>query len=288
MSDASLSALGAPLLDLGASTAATVAPGQRESVAGRALIAYRSILDSYDVSIAATSAAAGYAAVNVKSRLTHSGWRPSAGGAQSLTFMAADLGKTVDYLGIAGHNLFSKGATIDLLASDDGVTYSSLLGGGYLPTSDAPFLLQVASSAKKYFRLTVNVAGVAYPTIAVVMLGEVLRLQRGIYVGHRPAPFSRDVAYNASESEGGQIIGRSVVRRMSETDITLKRITPTWFRDYLLPFQRAAEESPFFFLWNTGTRYSAEVIYGMLTNQPRPSNEHQSFMAVDYSIRGLA
>lgn len=287
MADASLS--GTHALDLGASTAAAAAAmPNKEAVEGRALIGYESILDSYDVTITPSTETTGYSGQNVKTRLTHAGWKPSATGAQSLTFTAADLGKTVDYLGIAAHNLKSKAATIDLQYSDDGSSWTSLLSGGYAPTSDAPFMLTVASTSKRYFKLVVNVSGVDYPTIGVVMLGERLSLQRGIYVGHRPASFSRSVTYNTSESEGGQIIGRSVVRRLNETDVSLKRITPTWYRSHLADFEEAALESPFFFMWNTDDRYKGEVIFGVLAGDPRPVNEHQSFMAVDYTIRGLA
>jgi hypothetical protein len=264
-------------------------PHDKDYVVGQAAIGYRSFLDAYDVTIAASSETAGFAGVNVKSRLTHQGWKPSATGAQYLTFTAADNGQNVDYLGIAAHNLASKGASLDFQWSDDGTSWTTLLNNGHVPVSDAPFLLTFTSVAKRRFRLQVNVDGGNFPTIAVVMFGELLPLQRGIYVGHRPAPFSRDVVYNTSESEGGQIIGRSVVRRMNETEITLRRLRPAWLRANLVPFQRAAEEQPFFFVWKKDdATYVREVIYGVLGNQPRPVNEHQSFMAVDYSIRGLA
>ncbi len=273
------------LFELGAAPAAT--PGQAEYVEGRAIIAYQSMLDAADVSIAASSAASGFAAVNVKSRLTYSGWKPSAGGAQTLTFTGT-AGHTVDYLGIAGHNLFSQQATLDLQSSDDGVTWASLLGGGVAPVSDAPLLLIFTESAKNHFRLVVNVAGAAYPTLAVVMLGQRMPLQRGIYVGHRPAPLNRELTYHTNDSEGGQMIGRSVVRRANRTALSFSRLTPSWLRSTWMPFQRAAETLPFFFMWNTQPRYRGEVIYGQMMNQPEPVNSHQSFMSVELEIRGLA
>jgi hypothetical protein len=271
--------------DLGASAATAAAqPGQREYVAGRAIFAYQSILDDRGVGITATSEADWFAAENVRSRLTSSAWKPADAGEQALIFESDTLGKTIDYLGIAAHNLRSMGASIVLQSSDDGATWADIVS--HAPSTDAPFLLTFSEVSKLHFRLVVNVASGAFPAIGVVMLGQRLPLQRALYVGHRPAPFSRDIVYKTAESEGGNIIGRTIIRRFNETSIEIRRITPTWFRQQLLPFQRAAEVQPFFFLWRTD--YADEVIYGVIDNAPRPSNEHQSFMAVDYTMRGLA
>lgn len=260
---------------------------QAEYVVGSAVIGMNSMLDASDVAITASSETSGFEAVNVSSRLTYSGWRPSATGAQYLYFTGS-TGHAADYLTIAGHNLFSKGATIDLAYSDDGgATYTSLLNG-YVPTSDSPFMLLFTQQQRLLYRLTVNVSGTNYPTIAVVLLGARLALQRGIYVGHRPAPFSRAVNYLTEVSEGGQILGRAVLRRATTTDITLRNITPAWSRAYLAPFLILAETLPFSFMWNTDDRYKGEVIYGFMENQPQLVNEQKSFMACDLSMRGLA
>lgn len=260
---------------------------EKEYVVGSAIIAYQSILDDYDVTITASSEASGYAGVNVKSRLTHSGWKPSSSGTQYLTF-AASTGKRVNYLAIAAHNLASKAAVIDLEYSDDGgSTWTSILET-YAPASDAPLLLLFDAQERLHYRLAVTVSGADYPTLAVVMLGARLALQRGIYVGHAPAPFSRKARFNVDMSEGGHILGRSVVSRAHTASIPLRRITPAWYREYLDPFLESAEELPFFFLWNTDDRYKGEVIFGELTNEPEPVNEHKSFMGVDLAMRGLA
>ena len=261
-------------------------PKQKEYIEGRAVIGYHSILDDYDVTISASSEAAGFAAVNVKSRLTHSGWKPAASGAQYLN-VTASAGKAVDYIGLAAHTLASKAAVIDLEYSDDGASWTSILGG-YAPISDAPFLLLFAAQERLRYRLAVTPGGAELPTVGVVMLGARLALQRGIYVGHRPAPFNRKNRFNIDLSEGGQILGRAVVRQANETEVDLRRITPAWERAYLAPFLRAAEEQPFFFLWNTDDRYKGEVMFAELTNEPEPVNDHKSFMACSLSLRGLA
>ncbi len=260
-------------------------PQQAEYVVGSAIIGYKSMLDASDVVITATSETTNFAAVNVATRLTYSGWRPSAGGTQYLTFTGS-VGHKVNYLAVAGHNLFSKGATCDL-EYFDGTNWISMLSG-YAPVSDSPFMLIFTAKEALAYRIRVDVSGTAYPTIAAVLLGERLELQRGIYVGHRPAPFSREVSYLTETSEGGQFLGRAVLRRATTTDIAFRNITPTWSRAYLVPFIIAAETQPFAFMWNTDDRYKGEVIYGYVTNPVQLSNAHQSFMSCDLSIRGLA
>lgn len=269
-----------------APASAALTPGQKEYVDGRAIIGYRSILDEPDVGIVATSETSGFAAVNVKSRLTYSGWRPSGTGTQYLTATGSN-GHAVDYLTIAGHNLASKAAVIDF-EYFDGASWVSILDG-YVPVSDAPIMLLFDQVEALAYRLRVDVNGTQYPTIAAILMGERLSLQRGIYVGHAPAPYSPDVDFLTEETEGGQIVGSSVMSAMFSTSVTLKRITPTWARAHLTPFLAVARKKiPFSFMWNTDDRYKGEVIYGTLQNRPSLSNEHQSFMACDLDIRGLA
>lgn len=272
------------LVEAPASLAPT--PGQKEYVDGRAIIGYQSLLDSADIAIAATSAASGYPASAIKSRLTAGGWRPSANGAQYLTFTGS-RGHKADYLVLAGHNLASKGAVIDL-EYHDGTSWLSMLSG-HAPVSDSPIMLLFTQREALAYRLRVDVAGVAYPTIATVLLGARLSLQRGIYVGHNPAPYSPDVDFVTEESEGGNIVGSTVLSTSFSTSVSLRRITPTWFRAYMAPFLLVARrKTPFAFMWNTDDRYKGEVIYGTLTNRPSFGNEHQSFMGGDLEIRGLA
>lgn len=261
-------------------------PGQAAYVDGRAVIGYLSMLDAIDVAITATSETDGFSPENVKSRLTYGGWRPSAAGANYLTF-TGDVGHKVNYLCIAGHNLASKGATIDLEAFDGSAWYSVL--GSVALDDDAPAMFIFDDEERLAYRLLVNVSGVDFPTIAAVLLGERLDLQRGIYVGHAPAPYSPDVDFLTEESEGGQIIGSSVLSTQYETEIEFKNITPAWFRAYLAPFVRvAARKQPFCFMWNTDDKYKGEVIYGTASGRLSFKNQHQSFMQGSVGIRGLA
>ncbi len=270
-----------------APTSGAAQPGQLAFIDGRAIIAYESILDDGDVSLAATTEAAEFEVENLTDRLTYSAWQPSAGGTQYVTITAGS-GKSVDYLGIAAHNLASKGATIDFEYSDDGVVWTSVLGG-YVPITDAPLLLLFAQQQRQRFRLAVNVNGAALPTIGVLMLGERLSLQRGIFVGHRPAPFARKRRFLTEESDSGQIIGSVAIAKANETAAKISRITPSWYREFLDPFlERAVDREPFFFMWNTDDRYKGEVLYGVMTNEPEPVHDHQSFMEVTIEMRGLA
>jgi hypothetical protein len=265
---------------------ATLLPHQKEYVAGRAVIGYDSILDESDVSITATSETDGFSPASVKSRLTFSGWRPSVAGANYLTFTGS-RGHKVNYLCIAGHNLASKGVTGDLEAYDGSAWYSVL--DGFVATSDAPLMLVFGDEERLAYRLKLNVVDVAYPTIAAVLLGERLDLQRGIYVGHAPAPYSPDVDFLTEESEGGQVIGSVALGTQYDTGVSLKHITPAWFRSHFAPFLTVARRKvPFCFMWNTDDRYKGEVIYGTLTNRPAFSNDHKSFMSGELGIRGLA
>lgn len=115
------------------------------------------------------------------------------------------------------------------------------------------------------------------PRCAVLYCGKLLVLQRRFYVGHVPINYGRKVNVISGQSESGQFLGRIVTGRATATSVALQNLTPTWVRQNLVPFLRAAEDQPFFFAWRPQT-YPREVGYAWLTNNPEPMNQRPNGM----------
>lgn len=266
-------------------------PGNPEYVDGRSVICYDDIsqLSGAVLSASATATAAGtatYDAANAFDGLTYDYWKPSTGGAQWLKIALA-ASAVVDYLGLAAHNLGTLGATVQLQGSLDDATYVNLLPEGtFVPTDDGPIVRLFTEKAYRYFKLTTTPPS-GTQQIGVLMLGRSTPLQRGVHVGHRPAPFSRDVRYTTNESEGGNFLGRSIVRVSNETEIALSNMTARWYREKFEPFALQAESRPFFFVWDRHRRPD-EAMFGYATNRPSLENGKTSFVSTTLSMRGKA
>jgi hypothetical protein len=125
------------------------------------------------------------------------------------------------------------------------------------------------------------------PYLAVLYAGELLLLQRRIYVGHTPIKFGRRLNLANHRSIDGNFLGRIVLSEKTETSIALKNLTSTWYRNYMEPFLLAAQEIPFFFAWRPGT-YPTEVGYVWLTGDPVPVNQlSNGMMQVSFDVEGV-
>jgi hypothetical protein len=97
-------------------------------------------------------------------------------------------------------------------------------------------------------------------------------LPRNIYVGHTPIVYGRKTQVMTGRSERGDFLGRIVMNRTLESDVTMLNCPPAYFRDEIEPFFIASEEAPFFFAWRPYT-YPLEVGFcwmsadGMMANQ---------------------
>jgi hypothetical protein len=252
------------------------------STAGSARIGYDNVLERGTVT--ASSEAAGFSRHNAYDWLTYDFWRPTAGGDQWLAVKTA-AGQAVNYVAIAAHDLHKHGATIKMQASSDGGTTWTDICEPFGPADSGPIMLIFSEVSQKDFRLHVN-ASAAF-SVGVVCFGKATVLERGLRAGFAPPNLSPESTILNSESEGGQFLGRSLIRKGSTTTVDLDLLTPEWVRSTWLPFMRHAEVKPFFFGWNI-EKYRGEVIFGW-TERTRPvTYSSPLYMAASLDIRGMS
>lgn len=249
------------------------------------VIGWHNIVTSTNVS--ADTEEQNYPASNVGNPATHLEWRADDTTEQYLT-ITTGFGEDIDYLAIAKHNLSSGEIPVSI---------------GYFDTSSPPVWVELISEmmlvddGPVLFRFTAQSlatieiklgSGVDPARIAVVYVGQLLTLERKIYVGHTPMPHGRKNDVQNGMSETGNFLGRVVLGSWRESTIPLSLIDPDWYREYMDPFLAVAASTPFFFAWRPET-YPLEVGYGWLTEDPAPTPAGQggNRIAFDLKVRGV-
>jgi hypothetical protein len=127
------------------------------------------------------------------------------------------------------------------------------------------------------------------PEIGVLYIGLVMQLERSIYVGHTPITYGRDVAEVNGMAESGDFLGRIIRQTTYNSEVTMKNLTPIWYRNVFDPFVLACRSKPFFYAWRLNG-YPAEVGYCWFAKSiPVPKNTGpRGMMSVSFQIGGQA
>lgn len=209
--------------------------------------------------------------------LTYEGWKPQTMPA----YCQIDNGtvKAVDYFAIAGRGLV--GLTVTAQHSSDGVTWTDI--DDYTLTQNV-FIIKFATVTARYFKFVLS--GATVPFIISAYFGKALVMPLTIYGGHTPAALARQSVIRPATSEGGQWLGRTVIRQAYKTSVDFKHLHADWYRENFDPFVLAARDRPFFFAWRPND-YPYEVVYGWTEKDIIPSNTgKKDFMSVGFDITG--
>ena len=203
-------------------------------------------------------------------------WQASSTATQTITITTG--GTQVDYIGIARHNLAQSGLTITVKFD-----YVTVVPARAVVDQTTMILLSEASPTT----VTITIAGAGTAAkIAVLYIGQALKLERNIYVGHTPITYGRDISEINAMSENGQYIGRIVRNETRSTEITLRNLTPAWYRESLDPF--IAARVPCFWAWRP-LDYAAEVGFCWIEGAARPVNERSNgMMGISWNFKGIA
>lgn len=224
----------------------------------------------------ASTSATGYPATAATYPTTFEYWKPTALPATwSIDLTTA---QTVDYVGLVGD---MNGATVAVQYSTDNSTWTTI--DTKTPTDRINIFLFAPVSAR-YWRLSFSNF---IPNLAVAYFGASLAMQRTIYQGHTPLTLSRDTELSNNMSEGGQYLGRSIIRKGASTSFGWQHLKAAWYRANFDPFVKAARTAPFFIAWRP-SQYPSEMGFVWVDGDIAPSNTGpRDFMAVDISVMGL-
>lgn len=248
-------------------TRGVVLAASADEIGGNApLIGWQSLVALSNV--AATSQAAGYPASNLANPSTALFWKATSTATQYLT---VDLTgeDVVDYVGIARHNLGSGGTAISVEVDDPANPGSWLeVAASLLLPDDGPALIRFDPVSPLQLRVKLAPNAVA-PSIAVLYVGAVLVLQRGLQPGHVPLPFAASDEIVTGLAESGDFLGRIVTKTALATSVSIVALDYDWFHQHMAAFVRVARTTPFFFAWMPES-FPHEVGYAWLNNDARP------------------
>jgi hypothetical protein len=214
---------------------------------------------------------------------TGEAWQPTALPATwELVFQSA---QQVDYVGIAGHTLFSSGASVKVEYKFGAGAYTIFVADT-APADDTPLMfMQTAVSANR-IRITVS-GGTIMPKIAVVYVGVALAMMKMVSAGYRPISMARETVLNQSMSRGGQFLGQGFRRNGTMSTAPFRNLTADWVRASFNPFAKAARKYPYFFGWNP-LSYPQEVGYVWTDKDIVPVYQGlMDLMDVSWSMRGV-
>jgi hypothetical protein len=194
--------------------------------------------------------------------------------------------REIDYAGIARHNLGSTGATVSLEVLSPGDSDYTEVISGFIPADNAPILMRFTPQYCDYVRIKIS-PGSAKPEMAVVYVGALLVMQRGIQEGHTPLPLARQDDVVRGTAQNGDFLGSIVLRESLQSSVNFQYLDSDWIRENMLDFFDAARTTPFFFAWQPEA-YPTEVGYAWTTNDPRPSEVVMDYAHLSLDLRAIA
>ena len=212
----------------------------------------------------------------------HDAWKAVGSANERLTF---DIGgpETVNYLGLAGHNLGSTGANITFESGDTiNGPWTTRIDGN--PTNDDALLIRFQDAISQFWRLTV-VTATSAPVIALSAFGKAFEVTRGVSPGFQP-PLVDNLEIENSESRQSLFIGRSVTKFPQTMRLNFELLDQNYVRNEWVPFLRHAQQKPFFLAWNA-LDFEDEVVYAWTQQTDFPSYQDVINMRAPLLINGL-
>lgn len=212
--------------------------------------------------VSASAADAGFPETNATSWLiTGGGWKATANPEinLSLTLPAAE---NLNSYALFKHNLGTLGGvTVKLQHSDDGLTWTDFIGSAKVPGDDKAIFFIGTGITKLFWRL--NFTGLVVGDTLIIgqaFVGNALRMFSPPETGFTPPELALNNQYISSRADGGDYLGRSLIRRGSQMQFNNSIVHKDWIRDNWQVVMRAIEKTPFYYAWDN-VNFPVEVAY---------------------------
>lgn len=232
-------------------------------VQGSSYIGYDSFFLRSGVVVVASKEDVGFTAANGVSWPVYSGgWQATAVDTSDIiltvTLPAAAIGNSY---ALHKHNLFDLGATCKLQYSSDGSSWTDMAGSAFTPGDNKTIFIVGTAISQKFWRIVISgLVASDVLKIGQAFIGNSLLVFSPPEIGFSPPNIALQNEFISSRSDGGDFLGRSLVRKGSEGMFTITNVREDWVRTNWIPFMEAAEKHPFYHAWDTST-FSREVGY---------------------------
>lgn len=228
---------------------------------GESFIGYDSLFLRDDASVTVDSEDTGQEIDNGTSWFTYGGgWQTSNPSTHTVTVSFAQT-EVAQCFALHKHNISDLGLTVKMQLSQDGVTFTDISGSEQTPTDNTTlFFLAASSSTAPFWRIVITGHTTGTLRIAQIFIGPAFQVFQSPQVGWIPPNLALNDVFINSRSDGGDFLGRSLVRRGSKTGFTITPIPEAWVRQFWLAFMLAAEEHPFYYSWDN-VNFPDEVAY---------------------------
>ena len=198
----------------------------------------------------------GFSGTNANNERTDSYWRPAS--LPATWELSPPLPpQQSSYVGIAAHTLGSSGCTVEVqtFVINDWFTIASVV-----PIDDEPLFFLFARALRSFMRVRIT-GGATMPLIGVIWMGDVTEWPRpAVYAPSVSFQRAKRSEFAANVTEGGQIIGRKLVRREMRPQMAVENLSEAWVASEFDAFARHAETLPFF-VADRPAGYPASVAY---------------------------
>ncbi len=234
-------------------------------VQGSSYIGYDNSYLRTDALVAGSTEDSGFPASNATSWLiTGGGWRATVSATTYLTVTLA-AAENLNSYALYKHNLGDLGATVKLQHSSDGSAWTDLSGSEQVVADNKAIFFIGTGVTALYWRI--SIAGVdGTIIIGNAFVGSSLQVFSPPEPGFTPPELAMDNKYVTSRADGGDFLGRSLIRKGSKMSFNNSVVHKDWIRANWLPLMQAIEKTPFYYAWDS-TNYADEVAFCYVENK---------------------
>lgn len=248
------------------------------------------------LNVTATSSDADHPVTNLANPSTALYWQAAPGSPAPDQYLTVDVNQIdpIDFLAVAGHNFGTGQIPVSveiataLVGSPPALNWTEIAPDRLLGLDD-PVLFRFAPTSVLGIRLRMQ-PGLEAPRAAVLYVGRLLVMPRGISDSHTPINLGRTVDRLRQVSHNGHYLGDIILSEGRTSSLPFKHLDPGWYRETMDQFVRAAhvEGRPFFVGWQP-QEYPDDVGYCTLTNNPTPVEDFETeTISVELAMEGAA
>lgn len=232
------------------------------------------------------------ALANAVSGTTYDYWLPNVAGTATTFQVTFPTARTISFVGIAAHNLFTLGASVLVQRSTagSGGPWSDAGAGTITPTDNSPIGFRMVTSGNDAADWRIRVTGLTASAplyVGVAFFGNDMVFPRRFYKDFAPNIKPTEVQLQSNVSVGGNLLGNSIVAQGSTLSAQIRNLDPSFVRGEMLEFiPHFNAGKGFFFAWRPNT-YGQDLAYAWRDGATlRPVNSGpRNYMSIEMPMR---